>query len=745
MKRLLKPILCGVLALLILVSPMFGAARVSAASEVTSSTKPYVIAVVYDNSGSMYQAGRTYWCQAKFSMEIFASMLNYENGDKLVIFPMGTVTTDGKKTQSRDSADPIEINGLDDLQIINNLYTVNCINTPYEPVKEASDYLDGFDSSKYEKWLVVLTDGEFNAEERDDPQGPTIDMGERLTALASPDKKVFYLGFGNAQNNFDSDVSKGLYVEKNTKKSLNTRLVNVCNTIFERDELKDLSGEKLTFGLSMRKVLVYVQGEGSSIDSLTDSSGKTVSPFSDSGQRKFSTLASLIEELDDVTIVVDESLAGQVVTYTNCPAGEYTLDYELAKGGSVQVFYEPAVDVSVTVKDHDGNVVDLTAGKVNTGHYTVDYCIVDAMTDEDVTDSPLLKVENLGAWLELSDGTRIPVENGQEIQFPVDDELDLVVEGDYLGKYHISTKDSPDKFPPVKVVLPKEQKLTLDASTKQVSNWFLESDHDKWNPIILKVKLDGEELTDEQMKALDLDLDIKDDITYTCKVLEGQSAYEVRIGYNEKGEYVQPAYGTYKLSAKVSMTDKYDRPIKDSDTLSFDVQPYSVVWTWLAWVLGLIALGLIITVIGKQKVLPKKIFIEFEDGTRVNITPTGSKKRSRIMLSSSEFGEIIVGEAVATTDLFKRGSSGARFEFVNMSSPPKGAKRGVKKFTINGEQYDYVERNNGFIEHGNAGAGKVQLSDLKFDIGNSCDVCWTHMTPTGLKTRNGTILINPRN
>ena len=63
------------------------------AAVITKTEKTYDIAVVFDNSGSMYQ--NQAWCRAKYAMEIFASMLNYNNGDTLKIFPMWEVTRDG--------------------------------------------------------------------------------------------------------------------------------------------------------------------------------------------------------------------------------------------------------------------------------------------------------------------------------------------------------------------------------------------------------------------------------------------------------------------------------------------------------------------------------------------------------------------------------------------------------------------------------------------------------------------------
>ena len=62
------------------------------AANITQKEKSYEIAVVFDNSGSMYD--NESWSRAKYAMEVFAAMLN--EGDVLKIYPMHPVTTDGK-------------------------------------------------------------------------------------------------------------------------------------------------------------------------------------------------------------------------------------------------------------------------------------------------------------------------------------------------------------------------------------------------------------------------------------------------------------------------------------------------------------------------------------------------------------------------------------------------------------------------------------------------------------------------
>ena len=53
------------------------------------------IAIVFDNSGSMYDAGDQAWCRATYAMEVFASMLNA--GDTLQIYPMHPITVGDKE------------------------------------------------------------------------------------------------------------------------------------------------------------------------------------------------------------------------------------------------------------------------------------------------------------------------------------------------------------------------------------------------------------------------------------------------------------------------------------------------------------------------------------------------------------------------------------------------------------------------------------------------------------------------
>lgn len=83
-----------------------------------------------------------------------------------------------------------------------------------------------------------------------------------------------------------------------------------------------MKGDILDLDLSMRNVIVFAQGSEARISSLTDSSGNEVAVSMDSGQRKYSEIRAGGKYKD---APVDKSLAGQVVTFSQCAAGEYTL------------------------------------------------------------------------------------------------------------------------------------------------------------------------------------------------------------------------------------------------------------------------------------------------------------------------------------------------------------------------------------------------------------------------------------
>ena len=531
--HLIKRMACATLSLILLLSVFVMGLVPASAGTVTKTEKRYEIAVVFDNSGSMYEDKS--WCQAKYAMEIFASMLNYDNGDKLSIFPMWQVTTDGSKPKTGGSYKPIEINGKNDFDKISNLFTVYPAGTPYAPVKEANAYLKSVDDD-CEKWLVVLTDGEFNNEARE--IAAEINLQDRLPKLATDEIQVQYLGFGAAKELKEDSSNANFHAKKSTAASLKEDLIDICNSIFQRDELKDaLDGSKLTLDMSMRKIIVFAQGSDAKIVSLENAKGKEVKMTLNSDQRKYSTIKANDYKMSSGEInpcskaPVDKTLAGQVVTFDACKAGTYTLNVTGAKAENIKIFYEPDVDIHFELKKGT-KTVDLSKGKIIAGKYNAYYSIVDRVTGDNVTmGEPLMGEVELSGTLVDSKGNKKPFESGQEIDLQPDSSLYFNIVGRYLNDYTITTDSDKEGF--TYEIIAEEDELDIKAKCKQKGNWYNLQKSDEWQPIYVSVKVNGKPVSDEKLKSMKMDFTCKD-LTYTTKMLPGKSAYEIYVGKNEK-------------------------------------------------------------------------------------------------------------------------------------------------------------------------------------------------------------------
>lgn len=692
--RVLYRISSLLLMLLMVMSVFCTIPFTASAATVTKSEKNYDIAVVFDNSGSMYQ--NQGWCRAKYAMEIFASMLNYDK-DKLHIFPMWEVTTDGSQPDSGGSYAAIEVKSKKDIDKISNLYTVRPSNTPFAPITEAYNYLKT--SSADEKWLIILTDGAFNQEARG--QGASIDLQKRVSSLASKEIKVQYLGFGGATA-LKANEANNFFAKKSSDTSLKDDLIGICNAIFQRSILPSnrLNGEKLNLDLSMKNVIVFAQGANAKIVSLKDSSGKEVAVTLDSGQRKYSD----IKAKGYADAPIDTSLAGQVVTFAACPKGEYTLSYSGAE--KIQIFYEPDVDIDISFTNSDGQKIEKPEDFV-AGEYTVNSKIVDASTGEDVTSHELMGNDvKLSTYVKTSkDSERKEYANGAKINFEPDDSTEIWVEGEYLGKYKISSKDDKkwDWLNPIKIP-PKAVAFILDAMVLQPDSWFILKEHDSWKPIKVSMLLEGQKLSDEQLDKVNLVIQTDNDLKYRYEPIFGESAYNIYIAQDESAKYIEPETGKYQLSITATYTDEYEETIpSNTEKTTFEIQKYSKLLRNLI-ILGIILLVLIILaiitiILHKIVVLPKKVTTENSEyrangkvagGARAALTITNNglfKKTGVIAVSSTQgaFGTSLTIEA--THHLFK-------FPFRYQSSKMRGYRitnvelGGASSVTVNATTYD---------------------------------------------------------
>lgn len=580
------------------------------AAKVTKTQKSYEIAIVFDNSGSMYENQGKSWCRAKYAMEIFASMLNYDNGDKLWIYPMWEVTNGKPQNGDIGSYKAIPITKKEDIDKITNLYTTRPYGTPLAPVYEAHEYMKT--SKATEKWILVLTDGEFNSEQRDGGSS-VIDaatLKNKLISVATDGIKVQYLGFGQASA-LTADESKNFYAKKSTDTSLKDDLIEICNSIFQRAALpaNRLSGNTLNIeDLSMSNLIVFAQGTNAKISSMTNPSGKDVKITLDSGQRKFSTIKAATYE----DAGIDNTLAGQVVSFDESEAGKYTLNYSGAD--KVEIFYEPNVKLKVEFKDASGKVVDGSKGEIEAGEYTVTSTIIDGVTEKDVTKNELLGNVSIKTYVKTSkDKDYKEYANNAKINLTPDSGTDVYVEATYLKDFTLSSRDNEelDWLTGLKVGA-QTLKFVAKATVQQDGSWYKISDHENWKPIRVDFTIEGKPLTAEQMAKLTFPVDGKGNngLSYRYEKLPNESACIIYVGQDKNGKYVEPETGTYILKDQASYVDEYGTTHTTDASAMFDVQTYDKFWRWLFWILIILALILLWLFFMTRKVLPKNIVLD---------------------------------------------------------------------------------------------------------------------------------------
>lgn len=682
--------------------------------------KSYDIAVVFDNSGSMYD--NEAWCRAKYAMEVFASMLDYDDGDKLRIYPMWGVTTDGSQPGSGGSYSAIEIRSKADIDKISNLYTVAPSSTPFAPALEAHAYMKT--STATDKWIVVLTDGEFNQIERGVSSGTlsASDLKNRLLGLATNDIKVQYLGFAGASE-LKSEEAKNFYAKKSTDTSLKDDLIGICNAIFQRSILPDnrLKGQTLKLDMSMKNLIVFAQGSNARIESLVDASGNRIRITLDSGQRKWSSIAAGGEYR---TAPVDDTLAGQVVTFAACPAGEYTLNYSGAD--AIQIFYEPDVAVKVTLTDSDGQVVDGAAGQIVSGEYTINSIIVDSKTGEDVTSHELLgKDVSLETKVTQSTAPETKVyANGSKIDLTPDAATDIVVVGTYLKDYTITSDSNHDLawLKGISVVEPAAQ-FVVEANVLQEQSWFKIKKHDEWKPIRVTMTLDGQPLNDAQLAAAQPTVTTSGNLRCRCEAVPGASAYDIYLAQDENGKFIEPESGEYTLSVSATHTSEYGQAYTDKDEVSFDIQWYSKFWQWLLWVVIAIILLIIIMMILNHPTMPSAAYLKTKNTCQpIKINGTS------VALSTDLYPGELRCEAKACTPLKVKGKTTAAFEVKRVV--PNG---GVNWFEIDGTRFKKVSG-----KYVNADGDTVETVKPKLRISDDTELKWN----TNRHTATGRVFIN---
>ncbi|MBE6810482.1 MAG: hypothetical protein E7521_05455 [Ruminococcaceae bacterium] len=546
----MKKCMSVLLAVCLLVSCVLVGAPVVHAAKKEAPKR--AIAIVFDNSGSMYLDKKQDWCRATYAMEVFASMLN--KGDTLTIYPMWPIEVEGK-TYTMDS--PFQITDASQSVKIREIYSPEAKGTPIDTIDCASNGLKA--ATADEKYMIVLTDGDSFYLNGADLKGKTKgELDKRFKALAGPDMTVMYLGVGK-QTVMPDTAESDYFVKKHAKDSANvlSSLTEMCNKIFGRDSLpqKRINGNTIDFDISMSKVIVFVQGENIADLKVTGAKGE-MGTKAGSTATKYSTKGT-----GRCESVPDTSLQGMMVTYTDCASGQYTINHS-GKATSIEVYYEPDADLDFVFTDADDNDVD--PKELYEGDYKVAFGMKDAKTGQLIESDLLGKPKYEGSYFINGEEHKINAEgfSGEvPISLKMDDTFEAKLTATYLSDYTIS-KDSTDFGWPeggIKVAaMPAGLlKLEITGGERVYSLQTLE----QGQPYIAKVYYQGAQLTGKELEKVKLSWD---DNTTHAKIESTfkDDHYELKLGYKNPESKKDTVCG----KCKVAINAAYAAPGSDEAT-----------------------------------------------------------------------------------------------------------------------------------------------------------------------------------
>ena len=442
-----------------------------------------VINVVYDDSGSMITNGAApvdTWCQAKYSMEVFAALMG--KNDTMNVYVMSDY--DGMSA----SRPRLTLKGSDgaerNVKAVHDMLTF-AGNTPFDAVRKAYDDLTT--TSADEKWLVILTDGEF-----EDGQFTSAQVDEYFSHKAD-DINVMFLSMGEEAATIKANEAEHLYFEKaQTNDQILNKLTGISTRIFNSNKLEvDASSGKFNFDIPMSEFIVFAQGDGVRINSITGND-QEISYDRTPVSVKYSEQASAHTDRY-LNFVVDYELVGSVATFTgDFMPGKYRVNAENAK--TIEVYYKPNVEIMLYLTDENGDETPYVDG-VRAGEYKLNFGFVKAGTSEPVEESKLLGDITYAATVSFNGN------DSGKIYKPGDDltieEGNYVIDAyaDYLKYNSVSTQISFDVFRDKELILKKieDREYQLDVDGFQNAD----------EPIRYEVTLEGAALSAEDWAAFE--------------------------------------------------------------------------------------------------------------------------------------------------------------------------------------------------------------------------------------------------
>ena len=406
---------CTVLLLcLTLISAIF--APFIGAQIYTTDQPSRAIHIVYDDSGSMiiddYGKYLDRWAQAKYAMEVFAAML--EEKDTMRVYYMSDF--DVKHGGKVNAPARIEITGSKDAQSrVDEVHKTitEAWNTPYDTVAKAYNELKRTNDD--DKWLVILTDGDFNQENGIplEKEEEVKKLGEKVNSYfsqyikESDDVRIIILAMGDIIKTVFKEVPSRIFYEqaKNNNEILG-KITSICNRIFNRNKLSfsNETRREFSFDIPMHELLVFAQGDKAEVKGI--SGDNTYRPNKPVNVR-YSEVAA-VNYRDNPKVIVPRSLTGVVAAFRDVKKGAYSLD--IAGAQTVEIYYKPVVNVDINLLK---NGREIKIRDIVEGDYKIQYGIVNE--EGHFFESSLLGNVTYEATLH-NNGQTTPIKSGDAVK-----------------------------------------------------------------------------------------------------------------------------------------------------------------------------------------------------------------------------------------------------------------------------------------------------------------------------------------
>lgn len=675
--RKVFPAICTIALAIVVFLIVF--TSVAKASTVTQKSPSRLINVVYDDSGSMIEDNDQKvdrWCQAKYSMEVFAAMLG--SNDTMNIYVMSDfdrksggakLTLSGSDTQNNN---------------VSKIHTMltQASNTPFETVEKA--YADLQVGTFDERWLVVLTDGQF--QENGNSMDPA--KADAFFSSKSPSVNVMYLGMGPSAGAITANIENHIFYEKaETSSDILKKITEISTRIFNNNKLDvNKDSKNISFDVPMRELTIFAQGQNLQINGIMDSDDNKLNGGKEIvGVRYCEQAATNYSD-----VLVATNLVGSIQTFSGeYEPGDYSINVEGAD--TLEVYYKPNIEITATLTDSEGNeVTDLSS--LAAGDYTINFDFVKSGTKDSVGNSKLLgnvkyeaSVSNNGKNHEKK------YSNGDKITL-VEGPLKIDVVGKYLDYNSVSTT--------MEYTVYKDKDLSFqtvdEADLEVVSDGFTE-----YNPVKVKVFADGQELNETQWDKIEApDVSIAGETDFKFESFDVQKS-------DEKGVFDiypqfkdgRPGFGNYsncdlRIFSNQKQGDEVwngssDVPMKMHDNRSF-LEKYGD-----KIILSLVILLILLLILGYmpfiKHYLPKRIKKRPSINCRPKIpgkSPNDAKGRyeksivSTILPYYSQRGTLkfVPSGVFGVPKLQLRGAKGRRMDILNTNQY-----RGKEHITFNGD------------------------------------------------------------